>query len=154
MPIGTVLNVFVAGVKPLWEDAACKEGGRFSLRVPKTHTAKYWEDLLLAMIGEQFSCADEILGLVLSTKYNGDLIAVWHRHCDEKIVESIKADIARFVNVSEDSGVKVDNVSFQEIMNAPKHPTHHYVSRGGRGGYNNYRGGRGDFRGKGYRGGY
>lgn len=55
MPMGTVLNVFVDGVKPVWEDPACKEGGRFSLRVPKTHTSKFWEDLLLAMIGEQFS---------------------------------------------------------------------------------------------------
>ena len=82
MPIGTVLNVFINGVKPLWEDPACKEGGRFSLRMPKTHTAKYWEDLLLAMIGEQFTTPNEILGLVLSTKYNGDSIAVWHRHCD------------------------------------------------------------------------
>jgi len=55
MPIGTVLNVFVKGVKPLWEDPALVDGGRFSLRVPKAHTAKYWEDLLMAMIGEQFS---------------------------------------------------------------------------------------------------
>ena len=55
MPMGTVLNVFVDGVKPVCEDPACKDGGRFSLRVPKTHTSKFWEDLLLAMIGEQFS---------------------------------------------------------------------------------------------------
>ena len=74
MPIGTVLNVFINNVKPLWEDPACKDGGRFTLRVPKTHSAKYWEDLLMAMIGEQFTIADQVLGLVLSTKYNGDSI--------------------------------------------------------------------------------
>ena len=74
MPIGTVLNVFINNVKPLWEDLACKDGGRFTLRVPKTHSAKYWEDLLMAMIGEQFTIADQVLGLVLSTKYNGDSI--------------------------------------------------------------------------------
>jgi len=52
MPIGTVLNVFIKGVKPLWEDPSCAEGGRLSLHVPKSHTSKYWEDLLMAMIGE------------------------------------------------------------------------------------------------------
>jgi hypothetical protein len=52
MPIGTVLHFFVAGVKPLWEDPQCKDGLRITLRLPKTHTAKYWEDLLFAMIGE------------------------------------------------------------------------------------------------------
>ena len=87
MPIGTILNVFVDGVKPLWEDPACKDGGRFNIRLPKTHTSKYWEDLLLAMIGEQFTLEGEVLGLVLSTKLNSDSISVWHRNAnDAKIV--------------------------------------------------------------------
>jgi len=72
MPIGSVLQVFVDGVKPLWEDPEFKDGGRFALRLPKTHTAKYWEDLLLAMIGEQFTSANKVLGLLLTTKFNGD----------------------------------------------------------------------------------
>ena len=96
MPIGTVLNVFVDGVKPLWEDPACKEGGRFSLRVPKTHTAKYWEDLLMAMIGEQFSNANEVLGLVLSTKFNGDNIAVWHQGDEQALKAAMKAAATSF----------------------------------------------------------
>lgn len=82
MPLGTLLHYFVAGVKPLWEDPACKDGARITLRLPKTHSAKYWEDLLFAMIGEQFSLENEVLGLVLSTKFNNDLIALWMRHSD------------------------------------------------------------------------
>ena len=87
MPIGAVLNFFVDGVKPLWEDPACKEGGRITLRLPKTHTSKYWEDLLVAMIGEQFTAPNEVLGLVLSTKFNNDTISVWHRHSSPQVVE-------------------------------------------------------------------
>ena len=45
---------FKEGIKPLWEDEHCKDGGRFQIRVPKTHGSKFWENLLLAMIGEQF----------------------------------------------------------------------------------------------------
>jgi len=52
MPLGTFIHFFIDGVKPLWEDPACKDGGRWSIRSPKTHSAKFWEDLLLAMVGE------------------------------------------------------------------------------------------------------
>ena len=52
----------------MWEDENCKDGGRWILRVPKTHTNKYWEDLLLAMIGEQFSEENEINGIAISIK--------------------------------------------------------------------------------------
>ena len=51
------------GVKPMWEDEHCKNGGRFVLRVPKTHSNKYWEDLVLSMIGESFSTPNELLGV-------------------------------------------------------------------------------------------
>jgi len=121
MPMGTVLNVFVDGVKPVWEDPACKEGGRFSLRVPKTHTSKFWEDLLLAMIGEQFSLENEVLGMVLSTKYNGDSIAVWYRHSTPENVEKLKADIIRFVPAVESSEVpiKLDHEVFAELLSQP-----------------------------------
>lgn len=54
----------------MWEDEACKDGGRWVLRVPKTHTNKYWEDLILAMIGEQFRCENEIIGIAISIKPN------------------------------------------------------------------------------------
>lgn len=118
MPMGTVLNVFVEGVKPVWEDPACKEGGRFSLRVPKTHTSKFWEDLLLAMIGEQFSMEREVLGLVLSTKFNGDSIAVWYRHSKPEVIESLRADIKRFVPAIGDENVqvKLDHEVFAEVL--------------------------------------
>lgn len=52
MPLGTFLHYFIDGVKPLWEDPNCENGGRWSLRTPKSHSAKFWEDLLLAMVGE------------------------------------------------------------------------------------------------------
>ena len=43
---------FVEGIKPMWEDENCKNGGRWTFKVPKSHTNKYWEDLVIAMIGE------------------------------------------------------------------------------------------------------
>jgi translation initiation factor 4E len=63
----------------MWEDEHCKDGGRWSLRVPKSHTNKYWEDILLAMIGEQFRCENEINGIAVSVKPNQDTIFVWNK---------------------------------------------------------------------------
>lgn len=85
-------------MKPLWEDVNCKNGGRFTIRTPKTHTAKYWEDLLLAMIGEQFEDipSGEVLGLVMSLKYNNDTISVWHRTAaDKKVIDKMRAAITK-----------------------------------------------------------
>jgi translation initiation factor 4E len=64
----------------MWEDENCKNGGRWTLRVPKSHTNKYWEDLVLAMLGEQFIAANEINGLVIGLKPQSDTIAIWNKH--------------------------------------------------------------------------
>ena len=52
MPYGTNLHVFVQGIKPVWEDPQLTNGARYTLKIAKSHSSKYWEDLLLAMIGE------------------------------------------------------------------------------------------------------
>ena len=52
MPYGTNLHVFVKGIKPVWEDPKLVNGARYSLKIQKSHSSKYWEDLQLALIGE------------------------------------------------------------------------------------------------------
>jgi translation initiation factor 4E len=68
LPQGTNMQLFVDGIKPMWEDEANKNGGRWTLRVSKGYANKLWEDLILAMIGEQFSLENEINGIVLSIR--------------------------------------------------------------------------------------
>ena len=75
----------------MWEDEANKNGGRWTLRVSKGYANKLWEDLILAMIGEQFSLENEINGIVLSIRNMGDQISIWIRNGNNKeIVEKIK----------------------------------------------------------------
>mmetsp|Transcript_34785 Transcript_34785/g.33912 ORF Transcript_34785/g.33912 Transcript_34785/m.33912 type:complete len:96 (-) Transcript_34785:211-498(-) len=94
MPFGTTLHIFIEGIKPAWEDENCKEGGRWIMRIPKSHSNLFWENLVLAMIGEQFRCADEIIGMVIVLKPNHDNISVWNRHgLDEEKVKIIREDI-------------------------------------------------------------
>ena len=75
----------------MWEDEANKNGGRWTLRVSKGYANKLWEDLILAMIGEQFSLENEINGIVLSIRGLGDQISILNRNGNNKeIVEKIK----------------------------------------------------------------
>jgi translation initiation factor 4E len=64
----------------MWEDENCKDGGRWTLKVPKERTNKYWEDLVLAMIGETFRVENEINGLVIALRPQFDTISIWNKH--------------------------------------------------------------------------
>ena len=95
MPYGTNLHIFVQGIKPVWEDPKLADGARFQLKCPKSHCSKYWEDLLLAMVGEQFP-EDFVAGMVLNLKPQFDKIGIWITDCNnEKAIAQLKADIIK-----------------------------------------------------------
>lgn len=101
----------------MWEDEHCKDGGRWSLRVPKTHSNKYWEDLILALIGEQFTNDNEILGLVISLRPHQDTISVWHKHGrDQAKIDQIKKDIETILKIDETLGMKLDYENFEDAL--------------------------------------
>lgn len=130
----------------MWEDPACSDGGRWVIRTPKEVTTKFLEDLILALIGDQFDVAQgEVLGLVLSVKYNNDTISIWHRTAsDPAVVSALKASIESKLDMQEGMALEYEN--FKEALNTPKQPRV-YDNNGGfnRGGYHQ----RGNFRGRG-----
>ena len=90
------------------------------MKIPKTHTNKYWEDILLALIGEQFTCENEINGVVLSVKPNFDSIFVWNKSGkDQEKIAQIKEDIERIVKIDE-STMKIEYENFAEVLSRPK----------------------------------
>ena len=69
MPYGTTLHFFKKGIKPQWEDPSLSKGCRLSFKSEKSHTSKLWEDMLLAMVGEQIgNKAETFVGLILNLK--------------------------------------------------------------------------------------
>ena len=52
------------------------------LKLKKGIASRYWEDVLLAVIGEQFDVGPEICGAVLSVRSNEDIISVWNKTAD------------------------------------------------------------------------
>ncbi len=78
--------IFKTGIQPMWEDAANAAGGKWIIRVKKAASPRCWENVVLAMIGDQFgqSAGEEICGAVVSTKANEDCVSVWNRTASNK----------------------------------------------------------------------
>merc|ERR1712020_634215 len=62
-------HLFKQGIKPMWEDEANKFGGKWIVRLRKGLASRCWENLVLAMLGEQFMVGEEICGAVVSIRF-------------------------------------------------------------------------------------
>jgi hypothetical protein len=78
------IMVFKDGIRPMWEDEANARGGQWKLRVKKGVAAHFWEELLLALVGEQFDVGNEVCGAVLSIRFHDDSVSVWNRNADNE----------------------------------------------------------------------
>ncbi|KAK2720973.1 hypothetical protein QYM36_004756 [Artemia franciscana] len=73
-------HLFKSGIKPMWEDSANKNGGKWIVRLRKGLADRLWENLILAILGEQFVVGSEICGAVISLRYQEDIISVWNKN--------------------------------------------------------------------------
>lgn len=54
---------------PVLQDDANKNGGKWIIRLRKGLASRCWENLILAMLGEQFMVGEEICGAVVSVRF-------------------------------------------------------------------------------------
>jgi translation initiation factor 4E len=74
-------HFFREGIRPVWEDDANKKGGKWIMRLKKGVCDRYWEDLLMAMVGDQFNeASDEVCGAVLSVRAQEDVLSIWTKN--------------------------------------------------------------------------
>ena len=52
------------------------------VRLKKGIASRYWEDVILAVIGEQFDVGSEVCGAVLSVRNTEDIISIWNKTAD------------------------------------------------------------------------
>lgn len=93
----TDYHFFRSGIKPTWEDPSNAAGGKWIVRLPKGLSSRYWEEIVLALIGGQFGLPDgEVCGAVLSVRYSEDILGVWNKTAnDREIVERLRDSIRR-----------------------------------------------------------
>ncbi|KAH0541761.1 hypothetical protein FGG08_003783 [Glutinoglossum americanum] len=80
LPSVSDYHIFKKGVRPVWEDKENRKGGKWIVRLKKGVADRYWEDLLMAIVGDQFAEAgEEVCGAVLSVRSGEDVLSVWTR---------------------------------------------------------------------------
>jgi len=93
-------HLFKMGIKPMWEDEANKFGGKWIVRLRKGLSSRCWENLVLAMLGEQFMVGEEICGAVVSIRFQEDILSIWNRTaCDQAVTNRIRDTFRRVLNL-------------------------------------------------------
>lgn len=105
--IGSDYSLFKEHIRPMWEDKANKNGGRWMITLARTQRPeldRYWIDTVkndqyfscqlwlslrislqvLCLIGEAFDNYDDICGAVVNIRARGDRIAVWTANYNNK----------------------------------------------------------------------
>lgn len=122
----TDLHLFKKGIQPMWEDPANIKGGKFVIRIKKGHVGRAWENLCMAMLGEQFMAGNEVCGVVVSIRYQEDFLGIWNRTAaDNMTVARIRDALKRLLNLPINAAIeyKTHNESlktWKTITHAPK----------------------------------
>lgn len=77
---GSDYSLFKKGIRPMWEDAANKQGGRWIININKSSKPELdnlWLDVLLCLIGEAFDHSEEICGAVVNVRPRIHKISIW-----------------------------------------------------------------------------
>ncbi|EDR14631.1 uncharacterized protein LACBIDRAFT_244180, partial [Laccaria bicolor S238N-H82] len=90
--------LFHSGIRrPVWEDPLNLSGGKWIIRLKKGVADRIWEDLVLAVIGDQFDGYanraewPEICGCTISVRQSEDIVSLWNRvDGDVKVREKIR----------------------------------------------------------------
>jgi len=143
--------LFHSGVRrPIWEDPLNLPGGKWIIRLKKGVADRIFEDLILAIIGDQFDDVrhpsdtsppihapsdnveegswPEICGCTISVRQSEDIISLWNRYdSDAKVKERIRDTIRRVLSLPATTIMeyKSNNDSMQDkssFRNSALHP--------------------------------
>ncbi|EAQ90565.1 hypothetical protein CHGG_02500 [Chaetomium globosum CBS 148.51] len=88
LPLVSDYHLFKKGIRPIWEDEENKNGGKWVVRLRKGVADRYWEDLLFAIIGDQFGeASEEVCGVVLSVRNGEDILSIWARANGQRVLK-------------------------------------------------------------------
>jgi len=101
LPTTTDYHFFRQGIKPTWEDASNAKGGKWILRLRKGLASRYWEEAMLALIGGQYSGVPEgeICGVVISIRYNEDILGIWNKTNDLDMTTRIRDAVRKVLQL-------------------------------------------------------
>lgn len=105
--VGCDYALFKNGIRPMWEDEMNRMGGRWIISVDKGCSSNelnaLWIDLLLHLIGLNFTFADDVCGAVLSVRPRRNKIAVWIRRVSVHMIRCVGNEIKNKLNLTDDA---------------------------------------------------
>lgn len=73
LPLGSPVSLQPQGVSHAdlcpCQDESNRSGGKWIIRLRKGLASRFWENIILAMLGEQFMVGEEICGAVVSIRF-------------------------------------------------------------------------------------
>ena len=71
------------------------------MRLKKGLASRYWEELILGLIGCQFTGipANEVCGAVVSIRYSEDIVSIWNKTNDRETTEKLRDGIKRILQL-------------------------------------------------------
>ncbi|XP_077297638.1 eukaryotic translation initiation factor 4E homologous protein isoform X2 [Arctopsyche grandis] len=95
LPNDTSFHLFKVGVRPMWEDGANINGGKWEVRLRRNLGSWAWEEICMAIIGEQFDVGEEICGAVINIRLHEVVLAVWHKTASDQVASACIQDTIR-----------------------------------------------------------
>ncbi|KAI0533469.1 translation initiation factor eIF4e [Xylaria digitata] len=106
LPTVSDYHLFKEGVRPIWEDEENKHGGKWILRLKKGVADRYYEDLIMACIGDQFGDeSDELCGIVLSMRNGEDVLSIWTKNTGQRVLK-IRETMRRILGCPNDTRIE------------------------------------------------
>ncbi|EJF63604.1 translation initiation factor eIF4e, partial [Dichomitus squalens LYAD-421 SS1] len=104
-------HLFKSGIKPMWEDEANANGGKWVLTMKNNPQLldRCWSWLAMALVGEDLDEGDEICGAVVSLRSKVDRIQLWTRTKEDvEKINGIARKMVKLLDVSETDGIGLE----------------------------------------------
>lgn len=104
-------HIFKSGIKPMWEDPANANGGKWVLTMKNSPVLldRCWSWLAMALVGEELEEGDEISGAVVSLRSKVDRIQVWTKSKDDvEKLNGIGKRLIKLLDVSEADSIGLE----------------------------------------------
>lgn len=106
LPTVSDYHFFKEGIRPVWEDEENRKGGKWIMRLKKGVADRYWENLLMALIGNEFmEAGEEVCGAVVSVRSGEDVFSVWTKNDGGRNVK-IRETIKRVLSLPPDTRIE------------------------------------------------
>ena len=124
-------HIFKSGIKPMWEDAANAQGGKWVLTMKNNPALldRCWAWLAMALVGQELEEGDEICGAVVSLRSKVDRIQLWTRSKDDvERLNAIGKKLVKLLDVSEADSIglefQVRSLAFRRARRLTHHLPH------------------------------